>query len=459
MKHRSEHQRNIAFDLLRMQEAGVNISDYFEENEPVAIYGLDFLSRQLLAQIEDKVNIVCFIDRSHDRENFHGIPVFSLENSKLQSVLAEYAGIKVVVMIMHDWMNIRQDILQYCKNAIPVSIYQITSWIKLYKMNIFAEKQGLTTGILKKMISDEETAIDKVVLVGTGYTQLLSMLILSGWEKTLFIAERFLPKQIAEKMAEHGIPCLYEEEAGEFYDMCYLVAEYIRKRKIPVYGHDHMLLSQAFLENPIQVIEDGDINYFDYRAKKVVRILDDNRIYYPFGYDQSIEAVFLTGLMEIPQEINGKTVLINPTELWENKTNEEKEILSRLFSFPYEEIKNMVDSGKDILLLTEPYTKMKGQHSISVEKQIALTSDVLSLYDRNKVIIKPHPSDEVDYGKYFSGCSVIEKNFPIQMLKWAGIKFDKIVMFGRHTCMYALMDAYKIDVHEEIPEKYGIEFK
>lgn len=458
MKHRSEHQRNIAFDLLRMRDAGISMADYFEENEPIAIYGLDFLAKEIFNDIRDKVNVVCFIDRSHDKEVYQGIPVYSLNNSELQDVMGKYACIKVVVMIMHDWAVIQKDILNYCKSAIPVSFYHISSWIKFHRMDVFANKQIMAKDILEKILRDEETDIDKIVLVGTGYTQLLAMLMLPHWENTLYIAERFFSKTVVDKLTKYNIPCIYEEDAGEFYDFTYLIAEYARERKIPVYGHDHMLLSQAFLENSIHVIEDGDVNYIPQRAKNFVRILDDNRIYYSFGYSEQIEEVLLTGLMEIPQEIMHKAVRINPAELWKSKTDEEQLILSEIFSFPYAEIENLVGEEKNILLLTEPYTKMKGRHSISIEKQISLMKEVLSLYDSKKVIIKPHPSDDVDYEKYFPECSIIGKNFPIQMIKWAGIELDKIVMTGKHTCMYALRDIYQIDIHSEIPKKYGIDF-
>lgn len=458
MKHRSEHQRNIAFDLLRMNAAGISMGDYFEENEPVAIYGLDFLSKEIFNQIKNKVNVVCFIDRSHDNEVYQGIPVYSLDNSELQCVMKCHKAIRVVVMIMHDWTAIQKDILSHCENAIPISIYHISSWLKLYKTGASFNKPDLIKDILEKVLNGEDALIDKIVLVGTGYTQLLSMLLLPQWENTLYIAERFFPKAIAEKLTEYNIPCIYEEDAGEFYDFTYLIAEYARKRKIPVYGHDHMLLSQAFLENGIHVIEDGDVNYNGDRAKKYVRILDDNRVYYPFGYSGLAETVILTGLMEIPEELSGKTTVVNPADLWQLKTEDEKQILNQIFSFPIEEIENLVSEGKNILLLTEPYTKMKGQHSISVEKQIELMNKILSLYDSEKVVIKPHPSDEVNYEKYFPECSIVGKSFPVQMIKWTGIKFDKIVMPGKHTCMYALKDAYEIVVHQELLEKYGIKF-
>ncbi len=458
MKHRSEHQRNIAFDLLRMWDAGVDIADYFEEDEPIAIYGLDFLGKQIFDDIKEKVNVVCFIDRAHDMETFRGIPVYSLDNSKLQDAMNIYNSVKVVVMIMHDWTSIKSDILRTYENAVPVSFYHISSWIKLHRMNTFTNKQSLAKNILEKILNDEETPVDKIVLVGTGYTQLLSMLILPGWENTLYIAERFFPQMVVEKLTQYNIPCIYEEEAGEFYDFCYLIAEYARKRQIPIYGHDHMLLSQAFLENSVHVIEDGDVNYIAKRAKKYVRILDGNQIYYPFGYSELVKEVMLTNLMEIPQEISHKAVFVNPSDLWKGKTEEERQMLSDIFSFPYEEIESLVCAGKSILFLTEPYTRMKGQHSISVEKQISLMKEVLSLYDRKKVMIKPHPSDDVDYERYLPEYSVIGKCFPIQMLKWTGIELEKIVMLGEHTCMYALQDAYEINVHEDIVEQYGIHF-
>ncbi|MBQ7944112.1 MAG: hypothetical protein IJ326_08655 [Lachnospiraceae bacterium] len=458
MKHRAEHQRNIAFDLIRIRNMGGDIADYFVENEPIIIYGLDFLAKEIFSLVREKANVVCFIDRSHDREIFQGIPVYSLDNSQIQDVVNLYSDIKVVITIMHDWKTIEKEVASKLKNAVPVSIYNITSWIKLNRMEIFKGKQRLARDIIGEIVEDRETDINKIVLVGTAYTDLLSMLMLSEWENTLYIAERFFPKKVVDKLAEYNIPCFYEEEAGEFYDICYVIAEYAQKRNISIYGHDHMLLSQAFLENSISVIEDGDVNYKAERAKKYIRILDDNYVYYPFGYSDYVKEVILTDMMDIPQEISQKVVKINPAELWTLKTEKEKKELSDIFLFPYSEIINLVNEGKTILFLTEPYTKLKGRKSIAVEKQISLFKEILASYDSEKVIIKPHPSDDVDYEKLMPEYSVIPKQFPIQMLKWTRIKLEKIVMLWGHTCMYTFQDEYEIDVYKDILEKYGIVF-
>lgn len=456
MRFNTEHQRNIAFDLLRLKRKGVSIIEYFQKDEPVVIYGLDFLGKEMYFELKKWVNVVCFIDRSHDMETFDNIPIFSVENTKLKTLLLQYQEIKVLVMILSDWKNIFKGITEKFENTVPISPYFITASIKIKKTDYFKHKQQLAMGIVKKIINNEPVNISKIVLVGTSYTELLSFLVLPDWQNSLFLAERFFPSAVVEKMTENDIPCLYEEEAGEFYDICYIIAEYARKQGIPVYGHDHMLLSRSFFENSITVIEDGDANYDFKHAITYHNILDNGNTYYPFGFDEYVNKVLLTGLMGVPKELKKKAECIEPAALWQLKTEEEKRIISEVFSFPYYEILNLLKEGKDILFLTEAYAYVNGDNVISVEKQIQMYREILSDYDASRIFIKPHPSDNADYARLMPEYKTIPRQFPMQMIKWTGIKLKKVILLWGTTCMHVFSDDYDIDVHKDILYKYGI---
>ncbi len=456
MRFNTEHQRNIAFDLLRLKRKGVSIIEYFQKDEPVVIYGLDFLGKEMYFELKEWVNVVCFIDRSHDMEHFDNIPIFSIDNTKLKTLFTQYEKVKVLVLILSDWKNIFKGISEKFENAVTVSPYLLTASLKIERTDFFRYKQQLAMGIVKKIINNEPVNISKIVLIGTSYTELLSFLVLPDWRNCLFLAERFFPAGVVEKMTENDIPCLYEEDAGEFYDICYIIAKYAREKGIPVYGHDHMLLSRSFFENSITVIEDGDANYDFKHAVTYHNILDNGNTYYPFGFDEHVNKIFLTGLMEVPKELGEKAECIEPAALWQLKPEEEKGIISNIFSFPYYEILDLIQNGKDILFLTEAYAYVNGDNVISVEKQVQLYREILSNYDIKKVFIKPHPSDNADYACLMPEYRTISKQFPIQMLKWTGIKLKKIILMWGTTCMHIFSNDYDIDVYKDILYKYGI---
>ncbi len=456
MRYSTEHQRNIAFDLLQFRRSEWSVRECFAQGEPLIIYGLDFLGRELYFELKEWVNVLCFIDRSHDMEQFDRLPVYGMDNAALPPLLGSYREVKVLVVVLSDWNNIAGGIRQRFKNAAPVSVYALTAACKLHHVDFVRRIQPPALELVKKMTANEPAEIGKIVLVGTSYTQLLSFLALPDWQDALYIAEHFFPAAVAEKMTAYGIPCLYEQSAGEFYDICYLIAAYARAHDIPVYGHDHMFLARAFLENSVTVIEDGDANYAFRHAVTYQTMLDDRRVYYPFGFDRLVHKVILTGLMSVPPELTKKAVCIEPSALWSGKSEPEKRMIADLYSFPYDEILTLVEEGRDFLFLTEAYSFMNGDDVISDQKQVEMYRELLSQYDSGRILIKPHPSDHVDYGRMMPEYKILPKQFPIQMLTWTGIALKKIIVMWGTTCMHIFSDGYEVDVHKDILYRYGI---
>ncbi len=457
MRYDVEHQRNIAFDLLRLKRHGISVREYFEKDESIIIYGLGFLGKELYWELKEWVRIVCFMDRAHDQEFFDQVPVYSMDNTVVSDITRDHQKLTVVITVSQAWEDIAQTLSEkFPGSFVPVPFYAITADLKLKKTGFFSNKQPLALEIVRDILYNRPANIERIVLVGTSYTWLLSLLMLEGWERTLYLAERFFSAENVKKMTEHNIPCFYEEEAGEFYDITYLIAAYAKRWNIPVYGHDHLFLSRAFLKNSITVIEDGDANYNFKNAVIYKSILDSSEPYYPFGFHDYVDKIFLTGFKKIPEEISHKAEIIEPAALWNMEDGRERQIISDLFSFPYEELKNLVEHGKTILFLTEPYANMRGEDIISIRQMIEMYQEILANYDKSQIIIKPHPSDCVDYKIWMPGYCVIDRQFPVQMISWTEIPLEKIILMHRSTCIQAFSGKYEIEECEEILSKYGL---
>lgn len=82
------------------------------------------------------------------------------------------------------------------------------------------------------------------------------------------------------------------------------------------------------------------------------------------------------------------------------------------------------ESGKkrsQVMILTEPLCEM------DVRKK--LFGDIIDMYrEENRIIIKPHPRDVLDYEKAFPGVAVIRDKFPMEVLgDIEGFEVDKVI--------------------------------
>ena len=166
MRFIAEHQRNIAFDLLRIKRRGLSLTKCFVEKEPVMIYGLGFLGKELYSELKGWVNVTGFIDRAHDMEFYEDVPVFSIDNTNLTDMFQKNKKVKIIVTVLSAWNEISNALKRRFSNAVPLSMYSLTSFLKLEYFDNINSKQGLAIEIVRNMIFDKEVTIDKIVLVG-----------------------------------------------------------------------------------------------------------------------------------------------------------------------------------------------------------------------------------------------------------------------------------------------------
>ena len=112
-------------------------------------------------------------------------------------------------------------------------------------------------------------------------------------------------------------------------------------------------------------------------------------------------------------------VIVNGLDDLKNSINEtQKNKILKIFNAD-KIIKNIKDT--DILLLTEPFTECL---ELTLEEEIEIYKDIISKYEPQDIIIKPHPQEEKDYTKYFPNIRVINTPFPLDLMN---VKFKKII--------------------------------
>ena len=114
-------------------------------------------------------------------------------------------------------------------------------------------------------------------------------------------------------------------------------------------------------------------------------------------------------------------------ELVERLTEEDKDILIRLFIEDLDELLGQLACGaKDkILVLSEPLC------DLTVRRQIF--ADIIGKYGQvdgrqGQILIKPHPRDVLDYTKEFAGHIVLSGMFPMEILNFIpGLRFRRVI--------------------------------
>ena len=205
-------------------------------------------------------------------------------------------------------------------------------------------------------------------------------------------------------------PVMDYEKVNVFWDLGY-VGTYMNIKGVKYTLHEDSL-------NSYKVIRENRPNYqyiFDEKSRA------EHKGVIPFGYSPFCEAVEVndTEGIQIPMD---KVTGCSREEMMKNLSKEQKKALFQSFvsgDFSVE--------GETLLLLTEPFF-VTGRLP-DEESQVELYTELISRFGQNKnVIIKAHPRDTVDYGKYFPEATVLEKNMPMEILNFdESITFDTAV--------------------------------
>lgn len=290
---------------------------------------------------------------------------------------------------------------------------------------------------------------EKLCYVNTLYP-LFIFLLMENNKKSLIFLGKAIPKNIAERI-ENGKylnRSFKSKNKIKKYIEIYLtyknLEKFIEKEKLSdkeIYLQDNMEYSQFFLNHIDNCfcLEDGVINYNiealltiknEEGNNSKIKIFRDRflkrckRNYKVLGLSEKIKKIYLTELLEIPEIIKPKVEVIKIKEKWDKLSLEERNKLLYIFGLDNKLIEELYKVKDKILLITQPFSEDK---FISEEEKIGIYKDIINMYSREKIIIKPHPREKTEYTSIFPEIEVLQGSFPLEILMLLGIKFKEVV--------------------------------
>lgn len=136
----------------------------------------------------------------------------------------------------------------------------------------------------------------------------------------------------------------------------------------------------------------------------------------------------MTGILPIPGSIEQKVEIINIKNRWKFLSEGKKKEILKFFNISLKKIEFLKKEEKKILLLTQPLS----EDGILIEKEkIQIYEEIIINRNLDKIYIKPHPRERTNYKNIFKNrnfeVEIIDNNFPIELLLFSDIFFDKII--------------------------------
>jgi len=205
------------------------------------------------------------------------------------------------------------------------------------------------------------------------------------------------------------------------------------------FGQDHIQFFAGLVKNrKYTLIEDSPFifsnfpNTFFYKQDKkmrksfaynIVRFLYGNTFACGFGQNNQSENIILTQEHDLKFLNDKQTTLLNLEKSWQNSSAEKQKLILDLFNIDLSA--PIFSKNKSIIILTSPFTV--DMPNFTEQEQIDLYREIVESYDKNKVVIKTHPRDKINYSNFFPDIEVFNKPIPMQLLSLLGVRFEKAV--------------------------------
>lgn len=290
-----------------------------------------------------------------------------------------------------------------------------------------------------------------VCLVETVYTLFLYMLIIGEkeFDKTFFFCSESLPQNIRQKLSHIHCFVLPQRrwERWLFRTFLYWTSSYrfpfLNKSKI--YGSDNYLFSSGIVgKRQLTLIEDGASNYSLLQTNSKLSFLKEI-LMGPIaatgcgGISNNVDKIYLTGLLDTPEQIRHKVELVSVEQYWESISPDYRNRILSLFEFPLNVIQEI--NKYDCVLFTQP---MAEDGLITEKEEINLYKQLLEHCDISTLLIKVHPRDQLDYHTIFPDAYVLTNRIPMEILTLLGVRFkDVYTVFSTA----ALSLPYKTNIH------------
>lgn len=172
------------------------------------------------------------------------------------------------------------------------------------------------------------------------------------------------------------------------------------------------------LKTNYNIIEDGlncykNIqNYYKFKSLKYKIKILLNDLTCSFGSSKYVKQIEVNSKNDIDVFFKDKLVEIPRKEMFSKLSKDEKEKIINVFLDKTLKLENTEIS----LLLTQPL--YKDELLNSEKQQIDMYKYIIDTYMDGKIIIKPHPRDNIDYKQISNDYIILDNSFPIEILNF-----------------------------------------
>lgn len=318
------------------------------------------------------------------------------------------------------------------------------------------EREEYNIKKLLNFLQHKQSNVNKICIVGTPYGLLLYLLYIVNFSDTLFIFYGNYPLTDAiNSLRKKGNICLLlsnDTISNRHKELYQLVLDYLSQNinnySVDIYGQDTSPIVQKFINNRFVLFEDGRISYISREDSYKTRGFHINT------YDDGINSIIFTGLETIPLELQNKSQLINFIDCWNKLKPIQQENILDIFGFNTSKMKKLIMSGRNIIIFTRNYSKVG---KCSESNHILMYKEILSHYNLNNIIIKPHPNDNVAYEEIFKSCVILPQKMPAELIHLCGLPIKTVVSVDDSSNIFGLFNEnVEIDLYPELLEKYKV---
>ena len=231
----------------------------------------------------------------------------------------------------------------------------------------------------------------------------------------LNLLQRIKYTRLLGKLQEPYVPVDFKE-----YDEVYVFCDsdpigyYLNYKKIPYHALEDGLNS-GLLDDQVMLSNKGAFPLKKFMARMGLIFIENGYSKYCIDYEVND--------IKMNHSVPKNVVEWNCEKAYEKLTDEAHDILVKIFISNPELIKTLSDKGFKpwAMILTEPLCDL--------DTRKRLFGDIIRMYKNdNRIIIKPHPRDYLDYEKEFPEETVIKEKFPMEVFNdIKNFKVDKLI--------------------------------
>ena len=299
----------------------------------------------------------------------------------------------------------------------------------LKEFSLPKEEQGTATLVLSKLATNFEKLKERVAAVGVfaeiyeydekrqdAYPELAKYSV-EGKNIVINMIRRIIMTKKFGKLCAQDIPVDFEAYQ-DIYVYCDIdpIGYYLNWKHIPYHA----------MEDGLNCLKNFNLARYDNRGFFSLKAFMSSKLNWIFvqdGYGKYCIDMEVNDLSVI-QHPYSKYVEVSRQKLVDRLTDEEKNIILRVFVRDFESIKRRIQEGlgqDKIMILTEPLCDLQTRER--------LFRDLIDEYEKEgQVYIKPHPRDLLDYQTLFAEYPQFDRAMPMEMLNFFdGFRVKKIV--------------------------------